>query len=127
MYVPKGLINLLSEHVRTQVPGDDPDRWLFRGEAGNPVHQNSVGYLWRKAKSIAGVDYRLHDLRHFLASGLIEAGCGVVMVQRPMGHKSATATLNTYAHRWPKAEDKTRKAAAVLFAAMGAEERAATR
>jgi len=29
---------------------------------------------------------RLHDLRHFYASGLIAAGCDVVTVQRAMGH-----------------------------------------
>jgi integrase len=58
----------------------------------------------------------LHDLRHFYASGLIAAGCDVVTVQRAMGHKSARVTLNTYSHRWPKAEDRTRKAAAGLFA-----------
>jgi len=40
----------------------------------------------------------------------------VVTVQRAMGHKSATVTLNTYSHMWPKAEDRTRKAAAVMFA-----------
>ena len=91
-------------------------RGLFPGEDEHPLHQNSVGYLWRKARAAADVDYRLHDLRHFYASGLIAAGCDVVTVQRAMGHKSATVTLNTYGHRWPKAEDRTRKAAAVLFA-----------
>ncbi len=116
VYAPDGLIELLSEHVRVQVPGDDPDRWLFPGEGEHPLHQNSVGYLWRKARAAAGVEYVLHDLRHFYASGLINAGCDVVTVQRAMGHKSATVTLNTYAHRWPKAEDRTRKAAAGLFA-----------
>lgn len=116
IYAPDGLIELLSEHVRVQVPGDDPNRWLFPGEGEHPLHQNSVGYLWRKARGAAGVGYRLHDLRHFYASGLIAAGCDVVTVQRAMGHKSATVTLNTYGHRRPKAEDRTRKAAAVLFA-----------
>ena len=80
------------------------------------MHQNSVGYLWRKALAGAGVRYRLHDLRHFYASGLIAAGCDVVTVQRAMGHRSATVTLNTYSHRWPKAEDRTRSAAASMFA-----------
>ncbi len=96
--------------------GDDPDRWLFPGEGVHPLHQISVGYLSRKARAVAGVEYVLHDLRHFYASGLINAGCDVVTVQRAMGHKSATVTLNTYAHRWPKAEGRTRNAAAVLFA-----------
>ena len=82
----------------------------------HPLHQISVGYLWRKASAVAGVEYVLHDLRHFYASGPINAGCDVVTVQRAMGHKSATVTLNTYADRWPEAEDRTRNAAAVLFA-----------
>jgi len=92
----------MSEHVRVEVLGDDLDRWLFSGEGEHPLHQNSVGYLWRKARAAAGVEYVLHDLRHFYASGLINAGCDVVTVQRAMGHKSATVTLDTYAHRWPK-------------------------
>jgi integrase len=112
IYAPDGLIKLLSEHVRVHVPGDDPDRWLFPGEGDRPLYQNSAGYRWRKAKAVAGVDYRLHDLRHFYASGLINDACDVVTVQREMGHRSATVTLNTYAHKWPKAEDRTRKAAA---------------
>ena len=76
VYVPDGLINLLSEHVGVHVPGDNPDRWMFPGEGAHPLHQNSVGYLWRKArhKASVGVATRLHDLRHFYASGLIYAG-----------------------------------------------------
>ena len=61
---------------------------------------------------------RLHDLRHFYASGLIDAGCDPVTVQRAMGHKSATVTLNTYGHKWPKAEDRTRNAATAMFAGL---------
>lgn len=59
----------------------------------------------------------LHDLRHFYASGLIAAGCDVVTVQRALGHAKATTTLNTYAHPWPSAEDRTRQAAGQLFTA----------
>jgi integrase len=57
---------------------------------------------------------RLHDLRHFYASGLISAGCDVVTVQRALGHAKPTTTLETYSDLWPSAEDKTRKAAAIL-------------
>jgi integrase len=59
----------------------------------------------------------LHDLRHFCASGLVAAGCDVVTVQRALGHAKATTTLNTYAHLWPSAEDRTRQAAGKLFSA----------
>ena len=33
-----------------------------------------------------------------------------------MGHKSPTVTLNTYAHKWPKADDRTLKAAEAMLA-----------
>jgi integrase len=59
---------------------------------------------------------KLHDMRHFYASGLIAAGCDVVTVQGALGHHTATVTLNTYSHLWPAAEDRTRKAAAAMLA-----------
>ena len=109
--LPDELLTILSAHAALAHRGE----WLFSGAADDPPHQNTVGYWWRKTRTRAGVgEVRLHDLRHFYASGLIAAGCDVVTVQRALGHASATTTLNTYSHMWPSAEDKTRKAAAVL-------------
>jgi integrase len=59
---------------------------------------------------------KLHDLRHYYPSGLIAAGCDAVTVQRALGHAIATVMLNTYAHLWPTAEDRTRAAAASMLA-----------
>lgn len=115
VYVPEDLVQILSEHVRLQVPGDDPNRWMFSGKGGVPLHQNSAGYLWRITREKAGVSFRLHDLRHYYASGLIAAGCDVVTVQRAMGHGAASFTLNKYSHLWPRAEDRTRNAAAQML------------
>lgn len=58
----------------------------------------------------------LHDLRHYFATGLIADGCDVVTVQHALGHSSAPITLNVYSQLWPKAEDRTRTAAAHLMA-----------
>ncbi|WP_404311530.1 tyrosine-type recombinase/integrase [Agrococcus terreus] len=70
--------------------------------------------------------FRLHDLRHVYASGLIAAGCDVVTVQRALGHAKATTTLSTYSHLWPTAADRTRAAASALMASSeGGEERIA--
>lgn len=74
-----------------------------------------MGYWWRKATKVADVDFHLHDLRHFYASGLIAAGCDVVTVQRALGHSNASITLSVYSHLWPTAEDTTRRAAAGLM------------
>jgi len=91
--------------------------WLFAGAEDMPPHQNTVGYRWRTTVSRAAVPkMRLHDLRHFFASGLIAAGCDVVTVQRALGHAKAATTLETYSHLWPSAADRTREAAATLVA-----------
>ena len=106
-----------SEHVRQHTPTGEPDRWLF-DEGGKPVARQP------RRLPVAGDPHRrrcphkLHELRHYFASGLIAAGCDVVTVQRAMGHASATTTLNTYAHLWPTAEDKTRAAASGMAAAV---------
>jgi len=112
--LPDELLELISRHITdTGVTGRE--EWLF-GQ-GVPPNQNKVGNWWRKTLEHAGVGHwRLHDLRHFYASGLIAAGCDVVTVQRALGHASATTTLRTYSHLWPDAEDRTRAAAAKLMA-----------
>ena len=103
---------MISEHLANSTPEGDPERWLFTGEGVEPPQPNTVNHRWRTVRNKAGVGpIRLHDMRHFYASGLIAAGCDVVTVQRALGHASATTTLNTYSHLWPTAEDRTRSAA----------------
>ena len=51
-----------------------------------------------------------------MRTGLIAAGCDVVTVQRALGHGSASITLNTYAHLWPRPGDRTRDAVARMLA-----------
>jgi integrase len=117
VYLADTLVNVLAEHVANHGT-TGKERWLFAGEGDDPPHQNTVGYWWRKTLRDAGVSgIKLHDLRHFYASGLIAAGCDVVTVQRSLGHAKATTTLNTYAHLWPTAEDRTRRAAESIMAA----------
>ncbi|HEY2595048.1 MAG TPA: tyrosine-type recombinase/integrase [Chloroflexota bacterium] len=118
--LPDDLAALLAEHVAARVSAD---LWVFPGDDG-PVHANTVTYWWNQTRAAARLPgVRLHDLRHFYASGLIAAGCDVVTVQRALGHGRATTTLNTYSHLWPTAEDRTRQAAAALMAAVAGESR----
>lgn len=113
VYVDETLVKLLSKHVRDFGTWGD-EGWLFG--VGTLLNRNSAGHLWRRTREVVGLDaFTLHDLRHFYASGLIAAGCDVVTVQHALGHSSPTITLNTYSHLWPKAEDRTRAAAASLW------------
>jgi len=117
VYLADGLVEILAAHVAAHCPGFGSGRWLFGFGKDLPPHQNTVGFWWRKARTAAGCGaVKLHDLRHFFASGLIAAGWDVVTVQRALGHGNATVTLNTYAHLWPTAEDRTRTAAAAMLA-----------
>jgi integrase len=74
-----------------------------------------VARSWRTVRDQVGIPHRLHDLRHFYASGLIRAGCDVVTARRALGHSSAAITLTTYRHLWPDANDRTRRAAGELL------------
>lgn len=116
IYVPQELVTILGEHIKRFTPEGDPNRFLFRAADGGPLDRNAVHFRWREAQTRAGMaGVRLHDLRHFYASGLIAQGCDVVTVQRALGHSSATTTLATYSHLWPTAEDRTRNAAGNLL------------
>jgi integrase len=110
IFLPEGLVTMLSEHVRTV--GVRPEGWLFVG----PPLKTTVQRWWHKALKDPGLSgIRMHDLRHFYASGLIANGCDVVTVQRAMGHANATTTLATYSHLWPTAEERISKASEALM------------
>lgn len=61
-------------------------------------------------------EFRFHDLRHFLASALIEEGLSVKAVQAVMRHASAKTTLDTYGHLWPDTDEAVRSAMTKVFA-----------
>ena len=44
---------------------------------------------------------RVHDMRHTAASLQIASGAGVKVVQQQLGHRTATMTLDRYAHLFP--------------------------
>ena len=114
VFLAPGLVDMLAAHVAAVgLEGG----WIFTGEGNQPPTRTRSGHRWRIANAAAGVSgLRLHDLRHFYASGLIAAGCDAVTVQRALGHSSAPTTLSTYWHLWPSAEDRTRAAAQALLA-----------
>jgi integrase len=115
VFLAPSLVDMLAGHVRDHCGGESHS-WLFPTMDGGPITANTVGPRWRATLARSGVSgVRLHDLRHFYASGLIAAGCDVVTVQRALGHASATTTLSTYSHLWPTAEDRTRAAAQAMF------------
>ena len=115
VYLPDELVEMIAWHVE-HIGVRGFEKWLFVGARKLPVPSDGIGGYWRRILDDAGIArFRMHDLRHFYASGLIAAGCDVVTVQRALGHAKASFTLNVYSHLWPTAEDRTRVAAASLM------------
>jgi integrase len=115
--LPEELAAMLQAHIAKLELSVESNSWIFPGSGDGPISSIRVATEWAKAKKAAEVSgFRIHDLRHFFASGLIAAGCDVIAVQRALGHANATMTLGTYAHLWPSSEDRTRRAASAMLA-----------
>jgi len=94
--------------VSTAVPiierwsaGKPPDAWLFEAPKGGPLGEPNWkrSVQWTSATRSIGVPtLRVHDLRHTAASVWLAAGADPKVVQRVLGHASATMTMDLYGH-----------------------------
>jgi len=105
---PRVLVEALAEHLSAFPPApreivcrDEAGRtWtevvelVFTNARGEPLTRSRFGEAWRDAVEEAGLPAgtSYHDLRHFYASLLIDHGESVKVVQRRLGHASATET-----------------------------------
>ncbi|OIJ25224.1 tyrosine-type recombinase/integrase [Nocardioides luteus] len=91
------LVPIIDRWCEGKKPGD----WIFDAPQGGPLHERnwkrSIG--WSKAvKKIDHPTLRVHDLRHTCASVWLGAGADPKVVQRILGHASATMTMDLYGH-----------------------------
>ena len=67
-----------------------------------PWLPNFVTKRFIVARRAAGLGhFRLHDLRHFMATEMLDAGVAVPIVAARLAHPRASTTLNVYAHAVP--------------------------
>ena len=129
------VLEALSSHVAAFPPAialdsrKRPMELIFSDDRGRPISRTWFNHqVWGPAVLAAQLPKgsHFHELRHFYASLLIDAGESVKVVQSRLGHATAdesvkvvqsrlghaTAdeTLNTYAHLWPDTEDRSRAA-----------------
>jgi len=103
-YVP--LSPRLLEQLRAYWRRTRPPHWLFPSPiAGRPLSRHSPWDIYHRAKQKAGIEKSggIHTLRHCYATGLLEAGVELPVIQRRLGHRSIRSTLR-YLHL---AQDKT--------------------
>ena len=89
----------LAEDLREQLGGRAPEVPVFPGREGGYLSIGELRWVFDKAAaSIGKTGFVPHELRHTAASLAISAGANVKVVQRMLGHKSATMTLDLYGH-----------------------------
>jgi integrase len=94
----------------------EPDGLVFPGKNGGYLTTGEYRWVFDKAAAESGVGGLIpHELRHTCASLAIAAGASVLVVQRLLGHATASMTLDRYGHLFN--DDVTRVAEALDRAA----------
>ncbi|HEX7197747.1 MAG TPA: site-specific integrase [Candidatus Limnocylindria bacterium] len=117
-------VAVLRQHRRNQLnEGRSLDRvlaadaFLFSSTDGKPWRPDVVTNRFGRLRSTLGLNHvRLHDLRHFAASVLIDGGIPISTVSARLGHRQISTTLNMYAHALPPTDQR---AAAYLGGLLG--------
>ena len=82
-----------------------PDGYVFSAQpdGSEPWRPYRWTSAWRRLRDRAGIDksVRLHDLRHFRATRLLDAGVPVKTVSGRLGHARPATALHIYAHFVP--------------------------
>lgn len=82
-----------------------------------PWKPNWVTKRFIRARRRAGLaHFRLHDLRHFMATTMLAAGVPVPTVAARLSHARASTTLNVYAHVVPGADREAAELLSTLLA-----------
>ncbi len=75
---------------------------VFTNMRGGPVESGEINRALTRALQPAGLPHiRVHDLRHTVASILLEAAVHPKIVQDLLGHSTIRLTLDTYSHLTP--------------------------
>lgn len=86
-------------HQTLVAPPVDDD-FLFTDDGDRTAWKpNRVTKNFLRNRRAAGLrPFRLHDLRHFMATEMLQAGVPIVVVSRRLDHRRVSTTLDRYAH-----------------------------
>ncbi|MDA2895266.1 site-specific integrase [Mycolicibacterium sp. BiH015] len=96
------LTTALNTELATLVADRDPSEYLFPGADGAAMTLGRFRWQFDKAAAKLGLTgVTPHTLRHSAGSLALAAGASVVTVQKLLGHRNATTTMNIYSHMLP--------------------------
>jgi integrase len=88
-----------------------PDAYVFARDPEGAIPwrpDSGVTTRFIDLRNRVGLDgVRLHDLRHYVATQLLDAGVPVRSVSERLGHANATTTLGIYAHAIPATDRRS--------------------
>jgi site-specific recombinase XerC len=94
----------LARPLETEIASRGRDALVFpSARSSEYLTLGQARYAFQKAAAaVEGCQgVRLHDLRHTCASLAIREGANVKVVQKLLGHQTATLTLDRYGHLYP--------------------------
>jgi integrase len=97
---------VLTDHADNHRNNLRPDAFVFSDDDGTTAWKpNRVTRAFLRHRRAAGLrPFRLHDLRHFMATEMLHAGVPLVIVSRRLDHRRVSTTLDKYAHAVPGAD-----------------------
>ena len=100
---------------------DDAFVFSHEPDCSNPWYVDNISTNWDKVRTAIGMrGVRLHDLRHFQATMLLQAGIAVPTVSKRIGHRDSATTLNVYADFIEQADEDSARVMGALLAAKAA-------
>ena len=92
---------VLAKYAETAMAASDG--FVFSDNGGTAAWKpNRVTKAFLRHRRAAGLrPFRLHDLRHFMATEMLDAGVPIVVVSRRLDHQRVSTTLDKYAHAVP--------------------------
>lgn len=105
--MPPRLCAVLEEHRRyqQQLAGFSEDFRVCGGAA--PLRDTGIETHNARYAAAAGLPHiRIHDFRHSHASVLANRGINIQEIARRLGHSNVQQTWNTYAHLYPREEER---------------------
>ena len=94
---------LLAERAAADGASPQSDAFVFSDDNGLTAWKpNRLRKRFSDIAAPLGLrSFRLHDLRHFMATEMLNAGVPIVVISRRLDHRRVSATLDKYAHVVP--------------------------
>lgn len=95
------LMRLYADYITDEYGALDSDFVfvnLWSGRRGAPMTYATAHDLATRLRRATGIPFEFHQLRHTYATGLLRRGVAVEVVQKLLGHRHVSTTIDTYAH-----------------------------